>query len=456
MKNRDQRYLKSIALGEDKALAQRAGKASLKIPYSTGATIKKLIAACMIGFVAFSEIMPGMAAKVGFGTQFGAALILSTAILAFSIYMLNNGFDVALSWTYFPTVILLFTLYCFITSPRALSPEKAFDTSKKLFISWFSIFMFYEAWSDYRDDVDALLFCQMISSYLIAGFVVVSIGFGGLTSLLTSQERISNENMNANTLGMNCSYAILINFYFLHKRKYRMFFPIIVLAFLLLAVSQSRKGLFVLVLGIIGYIILFNMQRNHIFRNIIKIMIIIVVFILLYLILSKLSIFSGMMKRIEDMVVGFTASTSKDGSFNTRMRMKEIGKEIFNQNPLLGIGVDNSGFICGREFGFSYFYLHDNYIELLADTGIIGFGIYYSGYAVMALRFLRYWRFQDAEFTICFVLLILSLIFDYGMVSFLSKSTYFYAFVIWMETEKISGSRYRTRQMIRTYRYIKA
>lgn len=84
------------------------------------------------------------------------------------------------------------------------------------------------------------------------------------------------------------------------------------------------------------------------------------------------------------------------------------------------------------------YYLHNNYWEMLADGGIIGFIIYYWIYAFILKKMIKFRRLSDGEFVICFTFLILSLILDNAAVSYLSKTTYYKLLFIFIYCERLT------------------
>ena len=103
-------------------------------------------------------------------------------------------------------------------------------------------------------------------------------------------------------------------------------------------------------------------------------------------------------------------------------------------------------------------YLHNNYMEMLACGGIVGFLIHYWIYVYLLRVYIKNFKHHEKEFNICFVLLIFKLIMDIGAVSYYSKTTYFYLLLFIMGVTKIkeiSGNRQGNNAVIYTYKDIK-
>ncbi len=78
-----------------------------------------------------------------------------------------------------------------------------------------------------------------------------------------------------------------------------------------------------------------------------------------------------------------------DGSTKTRIKLYEKGINIIRENPIFGVGLSNYSSLSGG------LYSHSNYIEVAANTGIVGFMLYYSIYVVLWIRLNRIKRMTN-------------------------------------------------------------
>ena len=140
------------------------------------------------------------------------------------------------------------------------------------------------------------------------------------------------------------------------------------------------------------------------------------------------------------MVDAFTG-TGGDSSAIVRMALVDIGWDLFHQSPIIGVGVNNPAVYTYSIFGRENYYLHNNYIELLAGTGIIGVVTYYSMYVYLVYNMIRYHDFHSNEYVMVFILLMSQLVMDMGLVSYESKSTYFYMMLFYMEVQILRSRR---------------
>ena len=136
------------------------------------------------------------------------------------------------------------------------------------------------------------------------------------------------------------------------------------------------------------------------------------------------------------MISAFKGGGDADQSALTRIQLMEIGISIFKAHPMLGVGMDNATEIVAPLFYKEYYYLHNNYVELLADGGVVGFVIYYSIYGYLIFILLRYRTLRDRQFNMCIVLLVTILLMDIGAVSYLMKCTYIFVMLFFFCVEK--------------------
>ena len=113
-----------------------------------------------------------------------------------------------------------------------------------------------------------------------------------------------------------------------------------------------------------------------------------------------------------------------------RFAYVDLGIQIFKQHPILGIGIANANIYTQLYYGHDH-YLHNNFVELLACGGVVGFIIYYSMHLYLLANFWRCKKHFDAEYRLCFLLLIINLIVDYGLVSYYDPVKYIMLYIMW-------------------------
>ena len=202
--------------------------------------------------------------------------------------------------------------------------------------------------------------------------------------------------------------------------------------------TGSRK---VIVLVVLGILLLFISNKSTKLKKSRKIgkyiFIVMMLFAIVYI--ASLPIFSGVFSRMQSLMNFFTGNGEVDYSTILRHKYIKAGLNQFLETPVLGIGINNSQYITLKVSSFAT-YLHNNYIELLACTGVIGFCLYYILFVYLIIKLLKLIKTENKMATISLIVLIIMLILDYGMVSYYSKSTYIYilfVMLIAMDKEKL-------------------
>lgn len=121
--------------------------------------------------------------------------------------------------------------------------------------------------------------------------------------------------------------------------------------------------------------------------------------------------------RIETLLNFFKGTGRVDDSTLVRHNMIISGLDIWNKSPVWGVGINNFAGYYGKMTG-KYVYSHNNYIEVLADLGIIGFVTYYFFYfwILIKLAKLKEDEFGLRNFFIAFVFCLFP--FEIGAVSY--------------------------------------
>ena len=140
------------------------------------------------------------------------------------------------------------------------------------------------------------------------------------------------------------------------------------------------------------------------------------------------------LKEILEMLAG--TGTRADNSAWLRFAYINLGIDLFKKNPLLGIGIGNANIYTQLYYHHNH-YLHNNYIELLACGGIVGFVIYYSMHLYLLINYFKYRKYRDRDYDICLILLLLNLIVDCGVVSYYDKVNYLFLFLLWQKIKSM-------------------
>lgn len=368
----------------------------------------------------------------------GRYILLVSIIFMVAGYAIKNDFRYSFRINKFHVYILLFAIFTLVSGLWAIDSDitNSWGTD---FLGMFVMMIVVYSASEAMDSLDDLLRVVMYGGYIIVVYVIAYFGWNQFIFIMQTADRLLiNTVINANTMGLQAAYSLLIHLYLIMYQKSKIwYYPFSALCIVAVAVSSSRKVLVALILGVLLLFVLKNYNRRNVINSALKIIFGVVAIMIIAVLLLQLPMFSVMNERLQGLINGLRGSGSVDGSTSIRFTLVEIGKEIFCDNPIVGIGIDNAKIIAERILGRKDFYLHNNYWEILADGGIVGFIVYYWMHIYIAWNIWKYRDFDDPWFVFCFSFFIISLMLDYGMVSYLDKDTYFKLMIIYMCVEKL-------------------
>ena len=133
------------------------------------------------------------------------------------------------------------------------------------------------------------------------------------------------------------------------------------------------------------------------------------------------------------------------GSTWIRQKMISLGIAYWMKNPVLGVGIGCPHILAAKYLGFDA-YLHNNYVELLCGGGLVGIYLYYSMYVYCLIQLFKLRKIDSANSSIMIVIIMLTLITDYGMVSYYSKLTNFYLLAAFVTIERIKQEKIGERR----------
>jgi len=247
-------------------------------------------------------------------------------------------------------------------------------------------------------------------------------GIKNTLSLLKNGLRLGGQVENENYLGMSIASSAVVAFYFvIHEKKY-----LSILAFLFLSVmafaTGSRTGLLGLVVGVILCVLfLLDFSKGKGKRNAIIIILALVAILLFFVLLFTVPAFNSIKARTLNMAKSLIGKEEVgDGSTNARLGMFRLGWEAFKEHPFGGVGAGSSCLIS------DYGDLHNNYIEVLASFGIIGFILYFIPYVISLIQLIPLAKKRNK---LCFIAIIINICWfadQLGMVTYETKDSYFY------------------------------
>lgn len=249
--------------------------------------------------------------------------------------------------------------------------------AQTMLISYFMMFVFIFFLNNRinaKNDVLFFLRAYIIASVLSFIKFVLMYGISGIMSMGDAGLRLGDELSNSNTVGMSFALAAVISIFFIFESiqiwKKVIYGGVVALSFVCALISGSRKALIILFLGAFIVILFRSPEKKVMFKKLRVFLLATAVLVVMYLLLRRIDAFSVISRRIDQFIYGFLGTNQYDHSALRRIEMIEIGMNAFKESPLLGKGIYAS---------YSYFnmYSHNNFVELLMNTGIIGFSIFY-------------------------------------------------------------------------------
>ena len=156
-------------------------------------------------------------------------------------------------------------------------------------------------------------------------------------------------------------------------------------------------------------------QRRNLVLRIIAVLAFLVA--LFYLIMSVPELYGTIGVRIESML-DHIIEDGGDFSMSLRQVFISHAQDMFFEKPILGYGINNFIVKIGQRVGIAT-YAHNNYYEILADLGIVGFATYYGYYFYLAISLLKIWRKSSGSMVrLMLVWVAVIMVCEYGLVSY--------------------------------------
>lgn len=188
---------------------------------------------------------------------------------------------------------------------------------------------------------------------------------------------------NANEVGISLAISVILSTYLYNIKKEKIYPIIAVILSIAVLLTGSRKSLLLIFAGIAGVMYL---NSSEVLKKARMVMIIFgILAIGYYSIMNIPFLYEITGIRVQALIESIFAGGEGDGSTIVRQLMIRKGIELFKKKPLLGNGLGSFANLAG--FGT---YAHNNYIELLANTGVLGFFSYYLSYIYILCKLIKY------------------------------------------------------------------
>lgn len=346
------------------------------------------------------------------------SLVYITAVLFIGymvMYLMKNRFlNVYYFLSWFP-----FMMICFISCLWSADPVLSKGRCITLLMNYILFGLMWVYVNDF-ERIEVLTRGIIMAGGIFAIYIILV--YGGLTAFIRTMNnidsvgRIGEEVAHLSRIGQSLSIAFTLTFYVAfeckEKGKKIVYLLLMVIEIVVILASQSRTALMVAVIGVLISLI-FQMKSQSSQHWILAVICIVaVVFIISQFV--DFSVLLGRWEGIADIIKG----GSGDASANARMDMVHIGLEKFSEKPLLGWGINSSAVISPYRT-----YFHNNYIEMLATLGGVGFVVFYYVY-IKNYFFLIRTRTKDFYTNFSIVLIFVQALLMMSAVSYYVKVHY--------------------------------
>nr|WP_295793700.1 O-antigen ligase family protein [uncultured Veillonella sp.] len=375
------------------------------------------IADRMIWFITLIFLVLSLTISFALGDANYGAYVLFVCLFGLIIcYLIREQGVIKFRLTWMHGYMLLFIGACYLSTINAIEPSVALSRSFDIVKIFFMLIILYMCYQD-KKSVDTLLKIGMWTGYIVCFYTVYFYGLDYFITVLSSSARIANDALNANTVGLLGANAIVMTLYYMLYDRPRWWNIIALPTLGILAATGSRKALVFVVVGTVLLFVFKSLRSTNVVNSIAKIIGSLLALTLVGIAVLQLPMFSEVLDRMSSMVDAFSG-TGGDSSTIIRMALVDIGWDLFYQSPITGVGVNNPSVFTYFVYGKENYYLHNNYIELLAGTGVIGLLAYYSMYIYIAYNLIRYRNFHSNEYVMVLILFLSQIVMDMGMVSY--------------------------------------
>lgn len=361
-----------------------------------------------------------------------ANIIIPLAFIIFAFILFRNRGSVSIQLSKMHGYILAFMIYSFASSIWAIDRYEAIVKGQTIFEIFIIIAVLYSYYSKIEDSFNKLLKIMMFGGYGVVIYSFITYGYKLIMSTILGAGRLDFLFIGVNSIGAVTAITLILSIYFLLFDGFTVMHLMSIPTLLLLVASGSRRSIVTLMLGLL-IVYMFYVRKGH-NKNILLRLLVIVVLPTLLIWVVRTGLFSGVSERMIKMI---SNESSMDSSSRLRKEFIKLGIYIFKKNPFLGIGMGCARIINKATFGIDA-YLHNNYVELLANGGLFGFILFYLPYAYIINKCYKYRKINYEKCMLVLLFVIILLINDIGVVSYYSKETYFVWMVLFIGIEQMN------------------
>ena len=323
------------------------------------------------------------------------------------------------------TFFVAYMMFGFISILWAEDSREAFIRARGVFLI-FALLVFLTTYTINTKKPLAILVAIAAGAVALTGYMIFVYGLSGIwNSIRYGAERLGADINAVNSLGNALAVGLISVLGLTIFYKKRLLIILIIPMLICLIATGSRSASLSLVAGAFVLIVCLLKTKGRISVRISRVIPVVLGVIAVWLVMRNLSATKEIILRLENSFNIITGGESliKESSTKNRIEYIKIGWQQFLESPIVGKGIGCAGFALREIYG-RYTYLHNNYIEILASGGIVGFVLYYTPYLLIFNSLIkRIFRFRDTNplVFISFGLLIAKLVAHFGTVVYYSK-----------------------------------
>jgi len=308
--------------------------------------------------------------------------------------------------------MLVFIFVCGLSYIVAIDKNLVISDLKTLV----QIFILVSALVNYMDSEDKV---KIVLKYHIYSATIVSI-YVLLKSNITQGNRLGGVLGNENAVGMIVGIGLLLALYFIIYEKRYSYFILISFMCPVILLTGSRKAILMIPLSI--FIILFLNSRKSFEKKLKFLLVALITLIILYFVIFTIpSVYGTLGVRLESLLNYLKDDGNIDSSIQQRDFMIRSGFDWFLDRPILGYGIANYRVLLRRAIYYEA-YSHNNFIELLVGTGIMGMISFYLIYFDLLMKLIKHFNKSNVLIYVMWSLNFTIVLLGTAMVHYKSKS----------------------------------
>jgi len=254
---------------------------------------------------------------------------------------------------------------------------------------------------------------RILNYFIFGGTLFISLVF------INNLNKIMTGSFSSLSFGMEYTYVSLqtlcIVIWKLVYQKGNIFLYYTLSIFILFMnfISGNKK---VMIIPIVFIIVLLTLKnRNRVFKNLLYLILIMIILLVGYQIIMENTFFYNVIGyRVEGLLNYFTGEGRIDGSTRTRFGLLNEAFSVVKEHPIIGVGLG-----AFRTINTYQTYAHNNYLELLSGTGILGLIAFYWIFLYLLIYLmLKMKTIKDPLIPLLIALIVSLLVHDLGTVSY--------------------------------------